>query len=327
MKRRRWPRILLGIIAIVAVAGVAVFIAYANDLATIEARVAAGSAVADTPLGKIEYAEAGEGTPLLVLHGAGGGYDQGLLIGATFAGDNFHIIAPSRFGYLRSPLSENASTEAEAEALAALLDHLGIGRVAVMGMSGGVPPALQFAKLYPERTAALILLSSAPYTPLTAASQDLPMAAWLYQALFSTNFPYWVIQKLSPHSLDAIFDVKPEMRANMAPEDDALVSRLIDAFQPVTGRVAGLANEGGAIDPAARYGLDAIQAPTLVIHAEDDGINPFPIGEYTAAHVPGAEFMPLASGGHLLLGHQAEVRARVSAFLATHGDSVELVSP
>ncbi|MGB8981269.1 MAG: alpha/beta hydrolase, partial [Anaerolineales bacterium] len=63
------------------------------------------------------------------------------------------------------------------------------------------------------------------------------------------------------------------------------------------------------------YDLERITAPTLVVHAKNDGINPFAFGEYTAQHIEGAEFMPLESGGHLLLGHIQEVRNRVDSFL------------
>jgi pimeloyl-ACP methyl ester carboxylesterase len=45
-----------------------------------------------------------------------------------------------------------------------VLDEHGIDRVAIVAMPGGVPPALR----YPVRTSALVLVSSAPYTPLTA---------------------------------------------------------------------------------------------------------------------------------------------------------------
>jgi len=76
-----------------------------------------------------------------------------------------------------------------------------------------------------------------------------------------------------------------------------------------------LQNEGAAIDPAAVYRLETISIPTLVVHAKDDQINPFSFGEYTAEHIPGAQFLPLDTGGHLLLGHHADVRAQVNRFL------------
>ena len=80
-------------------------------------------------------------------------------------------------------------------------------------------------------------------------------------------------------------------------------------------RIDGVKNEGAAVDPAARYCVEQITAPTLVVHAKDDHLNPFSFGEYSAQHIPGAQFLPLASGGHLLLGRHAEVRARANAFL------------
>src|SRR5215218_8729344 len=52
----------------------------------------------------IEYAVQGEGLLVLLAHGAGGGYDQGLLIGNNYVGESHHLIAPSRFGYLRSSI-------------------------------------------------------------------------------------------------------------------------------------------------------------------------------------------------------------------------------
>ncbi len=88
-------------------------------------------------------------------------------------------IAVSRFGYLRSDLPADASTAAQADALAGLLDALGIDRVAILAMSGGVPPALQFAARHPDRTRALVLLSSAPFTPLPTQEQDLPVPIWV----------------------------------------------------------------------------------------------------------------------------------------------------
>lgn len=66
----------------------------------------------------------GDGPPVLLLHGAGGGYDQGLLIGETFLGAGYRFIAPSRFGYLRSAIPRDGSPGAQADGYAALLDTL-----------------------------------------------------------------------------------------------------------------------------------------------------------------------------------------------------------
>ena len=81
-------------------------LSYRNEIRRARARIATGSKMLKTAVGPIEYAEAGEGPPVLVIHGAGGGFDQGLDIGEGFLQRGFRVIAPSRFGYLRTPLSK-----------------------------------------------------------------------------------------------------------------------------------------------------------------------------------------------------------------------------
>ena len=78
--QRIW--IFLGVSGI-ALAGLIVLTlsSYRNDLAAAERRVASGSQVVNTPCGPIEYAVEGKGTPVLAVHGAGGGFDQGLEFG------------------------------------------------------------------------------------------------------------------------------------------------------------------------------------------------------------------------------------------------------
>ena len=244
-------------------------------------------------------------------------------IARAFGGDGFRWISSSRFGYLRTPLPADASTAAQADAFADLLDALNIKRVAILAFSGGVPPALQFAQRYPERTSALVLLSGAPYTPLTAAEQKLAVPVWVYQALFGSDFPYWVLQHVARSSLESMFDITPALRREVTPDEQPFIDTMVDAFQPVTARIDGVQNEGAAIDPGTRYDLETITMPTLLIHARDDHLNPFRFGEYTAQHIPRAQFMPLPTGGHLLLGHHAEVRARISAFLRKYAAGAE----
>jgi pimeloyl-ACP methyl ester carboxylesterase len=294
---------------------VALYISYRRDLDGINARLTTRSQTLQTSRGLVEYADRGEGSPVLVIHGAGGGFDQGLRIAETFGGDGFRWISPSRFGYLRSGLPEYASTAAQADALAELLDALVVGRVGIVAHSGGVPPALQFAERYPDRTSALVLLAGAPYTPLTAQDK-LPVPIWVYQALFSSDFPFWLIHRFAPSVLDGMFDVRPALRAKLSPEESGMVADTVYGFLPVTKRLAGVQNEGAAIDPNARYRLMQIATPTLVVHARDDRINPFSIGEYTAAHIPGARFLLVDEGGHLLLGHQGEVRVLATELLS-----------
>jgi MFS family permease len=108
---------------------------YVADLEQAHRRIAGGSQMAQTACGPIEYAEYGTGPAVLLVHGAGGGFDQVAEVGAEFASLGFRVITMSRFGYLRTPLPPNASPQAQADAHACLLDALGIEQAAIAGVS------------------------------------------------------------------------------------------------------------------------------------------------------------------------------------------------
>ena len=291
---------------------------YLREMRAITARLDAGAQLVETSFGPLAFATGGQGAPVLVIHGAGGGHDQGRLMAEAFLPEGTRWIAPSRFGYPGSAMPEDGSTAAQADALAQMLDALRLDRVTVAAMSGGVPPALHFAHRHPERTQALVLLSLAPFAPLDAEEQELPIPIWLYDALFATDLPLWALSRLAPRALAPIFDARPELTAQMSASEAAFVDAMIAAFLPVTQRRDGLANEGAAIDPAAALDLATIVAPALIVHASDDRITPLTTASFAAERLPLAETLFFETGGHLLLGHHAELRDRIVGFLATH---------
>ena len=82
-------------------------------------------------------------------------------------------------------------------------------------------------------------------------------------------------------------------------------------------RRVGLLNDAAVVSSLPRYELEKITAPTLAISAADDLYGTYPGARYTAEHVPGARFIGYPSGGHMLVGHDAETSAQIAAFLAT----------
>lgn len=313
MRRARWPLLLVIGAALASLGWV-----YLRDIRTIAAQLADNARGIETNLGPVAYATGGQGVPVLAIHGAGGGHDQGRLLARAFLPDGYRWIAPSRFGYPGSPMPDDPSTAAQADAFAKLLDGLGIERVTIIAMSGGVPPALQFALRHPDRVQALILLSLAPYAPLTAEEQELPVPIWLYDALFATDLPLWALLRVAPRALAPIFDARPEVTAQMSATEADFLDAMIAAFLPVTQRRKGLANEGAAIDPAFPIAPGAIRVPVLIVHARDDRLTPVATADFTAAGLRGAELLIFDTGGHLLLGHHDELRQRIASFLATH---------
>ncbi|MGE6698906.1 alpha/beta fold hydrolase [Hyphomonas sp. NPDC076900] len=304
-----------GLLAAILVVLIGVALTLARTEAMVRAEALAGqSEVARTPHGLVEYAIRGEGPPVLVIHGAGGGFDQGLLLAEAVGGPGRRWISVSRFGYLRSPLPENASTAAQADALADLLTELEIERVDVLAMSGGAPPALQLAAQHPERVSAMVLLSPAPFTPFGGDVEGRPVPAAVYTAIAGSDVGFWLMKRLAPGTLRSAFDARPELLE--AAEDIDFVDRLVEGFQPASGRLAGLRNEIAAVDPQAEYDLETIRAPVLVVHAADDRLNPVAISETIAARISNAEFIRYNTGGHLLLGHHDDLREAIPEFLA-----------
>ena len=111
----------------------------------------------ETRFGTIEYADRGEGVPLLVSHGVLGCHvDTSHGWWEDLAGPGFRVIGPSRFGYFGSTLPKEASPADQADAYA-LLDHLRVHRAVVIAYSAGSASVLEFARRHPERLIGLIL--------------------------------------------------------------------------------------------------------------------------------------------------------------------------
>lgn len=297
--------------------GAAIAMASGNRAAEKRAsELAAERSLAQTRHGRIEYISWGDGPPVLVIHGAGGGFDQGRLLADAVGGAGFRFVAVSRFGYLGSNLPAAPSPAAQAEAFADLLDHLGISKVSILAMSGGVPPALKFAEIYPGRADRMVLLSSAPFTPFNPDIADRPLPTSAYAALLGNDAVYWALTKVARGPLRSAFDARPELMDEASPQERLFVAHLIDGFLPASARLAGVGNEGAAVDPRATYRLESILAPTLIVHTEDDRLNPVAIANALGNRIPAARTIIFERGGHLLLGHHAELRAQVVHFLS-----------
>ncbi|MBZ5529687.1 MAG: alpha/beta hydrolase, partial [Acidobacteriia bacterium] len=122
------------------------------------------SSLLETAKGPIEYAVAGEGYPLLVIHGGPGGYDQALGLGDMFPPEGFQIICPSRPGYLGTPLTVGATYPEQADALVALLDGLGIDQFGVLGASAGGPATYEIAIRHPQRVKGVVAVDAVSRT-------------------------------------------------------------------------------------------------------------------------------------------------------------------
>jgi 2-hydroxy-6-oxonona-2,4-dienedioate hydrolase len=308
----------VALIAVVAAGGL-VFLSYSDEIDRASAVASSGGRIANTTAGLIEYAENGAGMPLLSIHGAGGGYDQGLANSAGLVGDGFRVIAPSRFGYLGTPIPADASPSAQADAHAALLAELKVDRAIVVGISAGARSALELSLRHPDQVAALILIVPGTYAPASPVaiegSRGSQFAFWLVNA--GADFAWWVTEKIAPSVLIRFIGVPPEVVAAAPKAEQDRVRQIVRSVQPLSRRFPGINIDSNP--DLGRLPLSRIDMPTLVISARDDLFNTLPAAELAARSIPNAKLVVYDTGGHLLVGHDREVRSTIGGFLAQAG--------
>jgi pimeloyl-ACP methyl ester carboxylesterase len=298
------------------VTGGAAYGRYRREMAEIRSRLAAGSRIAATDLGPIEYAREGSGRDAFVIHGAGGGYDQGLMLGRALFGGDAAILAPSRFGYLRTPVPADSSPAAQADAHAALLDALETEKTIVVGVSAGAPSAIEMALRHPSRVAALILIVPRLYCPSESVGADgSPVSQAMMRLVMSGADPgYWLAMRIARPALVRFLGVRPELEAKAPAEERRRVTEIIRSIMPLSARLDGLEADGAA--KIEEWPLGRIEAPTLIVTADDDLYRTAPGSLYSAGRIKGAELKVLKDGGHLMIGRGEEVRETIRDFLA-----------
>lgn len=269
------------------------------------------SSIADTAAGKIEFVQQGEGPVVLVFHAAPGGYDQAMLFGSGLAKNGCQIIAPSRPGYLRTPLTSGLTPEKQADAMAALLDTLGINRVAVLGVSLGASAAIEFCRRHPERASALILISAVT-KKTTHGPGEHPLPALLNERLTGDIGSWYLVHTADRDPAEALgwcFDLAQTGDAEAKKkwiqsvlDDKHQVSwfrELAGTVAPISPRETGLRNDILQLKVLPDYPLEKLGLPTLLIHGVDDCFVPVAEIEAVQKRLPNAELFPVPGTGHI----------------------------
>jgi pimeloyl-ACP methyl ester carboxylesterase len=311
------------ILAIFFVIAIVVLISrYMREIRAARARIARlGSQVIETPCGSIEYARIGDGYPVLVVHGAMGGFDQGLWVANNFDFSKYQVISISRFGYLRSPVPPGANLNLQADAFASLLDALEIRQAAVFAISAGSTSAIRFAARHPERISALVLLG--PDAPGEIYMSMPPR--FVLDTLMRSDFLSWAINIFFGKKMQIWTGLVPKGYV-LTPEYAAIVDRVQSGDLPVSRRIDGEVFESytvfdefkASVTADSPYPLNQIQTSTLVVSAADDPISLPANVRALAEQMPKARLYVVPDGGHLFFGHAEEVRAEITHFLLSH---------
>ncbi len=270
--------------------------------------------------GPVQYATYGQGPVLLSLHGAMGGFDQGLVLARVTGADaGMRVVAPSRPGYRGTPLSSGATPEAQADLYAALLDRLQVDRTTVIAVSGGGASALAFALRHPRRCRALILVSTC------AVRNPMPIPLGFRVMTGLARWPGFVRFMRDRALRD------PEKRLARSFPDAGQQQQLLsdpvawplyndlrrEMFTEMAARLPGTANDI-QVTRTREFPLEQVQVPTLVIHGTRDPLLDYERhGLQLAQRIPGARLLTLEEGGHAaLFSHRQQVADAVQRFLA-----------
>lgn len=176
------------------------------------------------------------------------------------------------------------------EDLEAVVEAAGVDRFALYASSQGVPVAIAYAHRHPGRLSHLVLQGGFEQGRLVRGSQSERDQAEAILTLirhgwgkrgspFIDAFATMFVPDGTQEQILSLVDLQ---RQTTSPENAAALRAAIDGFD-----VSGLVGD--------------IAVPTLVVHARDDGVQPFEQGRMLASHIPGAEFVMLESRNHVIL--------------------------
>lgn len=265
--------------------------------------------------GKVEYAiDNKEGTPVLIIHGIVGGYDQGVQTAKNLLPENQKYISISRFGYLQSDIPANPTPSNQSKAFKMVLAHNEIKDVILLATSAGGTIALKFAILYPDVVKGMILIGSGyPNKNKNKIPKGPP--SFVYNDLFFTFFVNHM-----QGTLLKMFGVSKEQYKNASSYERKQFDDMMKTLLPVSPRKHGIINDNKVINPDMvknydTYPLEKLNIPILILHAKNDPMASFGDMKEASKRLEHKKIIAYEEGGHVLFGHSKENKQYISDFI------------
>jgi 2-hydroxy-6-oxonona-2,4-dienedioate hydrolase len=262
----------------------------------------------ETSAGTVYYNEAGEGHPLLLLHGSGPGAtgwsnfgrNMGMLSGS------FRCIAPDMPGWGRSVAVTYEQRDHVASAIE-LLDALGIEKAAVVGNSMGGATAVKLAAQHPDRVSHLITMGVGYSGSRMFSAGDGPSEGLkLLQAAYIDPSPEGMRRMVDIFTFDKTFatDALVEQRSAVARSRPDHLENFI----------GGMAKPRRGVATAEE--IVTITAPSLIMHGRDDRVVHYEGSLNLVSMIPNARMVLVNRCGHwLMLEHSDEFNRLVDDFV------------
>ena len=244
----------------------------------------------------IRYTESGAGEPLVLIHGGQSDRCQ-FDVFRPLLGEGIRAIAYDQRDSPQTPYELRAySMQDHAEDCAAFLTALGLEKAHLMGESYGGAVAMVTAISFPGRVQSLILAATTP--SWTMAEPIVEQA----------------VAELDPGAIERAM-LERAITPSAIDDDPILVNEIRAAFRPrspeATGRRMSAIRQHDCRDR-----LSEIQAPTLILHGDEDPLISAKTAEWTAEHIRGAHLALLPGSRHgLTFQHRRRTAELVRSFV------------
>jgi 3-oxoadipate enol-lactonase len=241
----------------------------------------------------IAYDDAGEGAPVVLLHGFPFNRWMWREQAESLSGGAWRVITPDLRGHGETSIaSEIATMEEMAADLAALLDELNISRAIVGGLSMGGYVALAFLRNFPERVRALILADTRPQADTDDGRRTREETA----------------RRALDEGMGVIVDAMlPKLLAPSTRERmPGVVDRVRAMMLGTNPRGAAAALRGMAARRDQTDLLPEISVPTLIVVGTEDALTPPSDAETMHAKIEGSRLVKIEGAGHVSNLERAE---------------------
>jgi pimeloyl-ACP methyl ester carboxylesterase len=252
-----------------------------------------------TPRGcKVRVYEAGDGSPLVFLHGAGGFLAENPFLEQL--AKKYHVLAPELPGFGESTGDDLLEDMLDFTLHAwDVIEALGVRKPHLVGHSMGGMIAAEMAAVAPNDVAKLVLVGAA--------------------GLWIDEHPIPDLYAMLPHEYPKYLTHDPESGLKLLTGGlDFSNLEVLAEFYIANSRRMAMAGKILFPIPNRRVSkrLYRVKAETLVVWGEDDALIPPVYGEQWKELIPGARLVKIREAGHLLPYEQPEVFvSAVSGFL------------
>jgi pimeloyl-ACP methyl ester carboxylesterase len=257
---------------------------------------------------KINYYEAGQGPPIILLHGFGASAYSWRFLGPALAMDHRVLTIDLKgYGLSAKPEDGTYAISDQADMVAEFIRARDLHNLIIMGHSlGGGVTLMTYFKVredHPARIRKLVLIDSAGYI------QKMPWFIWLAKApvlgsvgsqLISPRFAATRVLRKCYYHKDRITDEQIDTYAYYGSLPGAREALFATARQIVPEDIEAV---------TTRY--RTISVPVLIIWGAEDEVVPLSVGQSFKQDIPGSELVILPECGHMPLEEESQETNRL----------------